>query len=96
METREIDQINLFWKETIPNSTHWVVDFGLQHILKSVTRDLYEEATIQMHLAKKRLIHLPVEYQEELDLLALRSRRENKQVWSLQVKNKTSFRFKGS
>ena len=52
-----------------------------------MTRDLYEEATIQMHLAKKRLIHLPVEYQEELDLLALRSRRENKQVGSFEVKN---------
>ena len=82
METREIDQINLFWKETIPSLTPWVKDFGLRDYLKSVARDLYEEATIQMHLAKKRLIHLPVEYQEELDLLALRSRRENKQVGS--------------
>ena len=36
-----------------------------------------------MHLAKKRLIHLPVEYQEELDLLALRSRRENREVRSV-------------
>ena len=63
------------------------MDFGLRDNFESMTRDLYEEATIQMHLAKKRLIHLPVEYQEELDLLALRSRRENKQVGSLEVKN---------
>ena len=63
------------------------MDFGLRDNFESVTRDLYEEATIQMHLAKKRLIHLPVEYQEELDLLALRSRRENKQVGSFEVKN---------
>lgn len=63
------------------------MDFGLRDNFESLTRDLYEEATIQMHLAKKRLIHLPVEYQEELDLLALRSRRENKQVGSLEVKN---------
>ena len=64
------------------------MDFGLRDNFESVTRDLYEEATIQMHLAKKRLIHLPVEYQEELDLLALRSRRENKQVGSFEVKNR--------
>ena len=63
------------------------MDFGLRDNFESVTRDLYEEATIQMHLAKKRLIHLPVEYQEELNLLALRSRRENKQVGSFEVKN---------
>ena len=63
------------------------MDFGLRDNFESLTRDLYEEATIQMHLAKKRLIHLPVEYQEELDLLALRSRRENKQVGSLEAQN---------
>ena len=63
------------------------MNFGLRDNFESMTRDLYEEATIQMHLAKKRLIHLPVEYQEELDLLALRSRRENKQVRNLEVKN---------
>ena len=63
------------------------MDFGLRDNFESVTRDLYEEATIQMHLAKKRLIHLPVEYQEELDLLALRSRRVNKQVRNFEVKN---------
>ena len=80
----------------IQSLTPSVVELGLWDNYESLTRDLYEEATIQMHLAKKRLIHLPVEYQEELDLLALRSRRENKQVWSLELKNKTSFRFKGS
>ena len=47
-----------------------------------------------MHLAKKRLIHLPVEYQEELDLLALRSRRENKQVWSLEPQSMESLNLK--
>ena len=33
----------------------------------------------KMHLARKKLIYLPVEYQEELDFLALSIRRESKQ-----------------
>ena len=56
----------------------------LENLAKSTfdTRELYEEDAIEMHLARKR-VRVPKEYQEELDLLALRGRRENQQVGSL-------------
>lgn len=49
------------------------------------TRELYEEDTIEMHLARKR-VRVPAEYQQELDLLALGGRRENQQVKGLEIK----------